>query len=202
MSRLDSEQGETLVELLITMVVIAIGLVAIVGELGATIVASDAHSSMAQAEVIVRDYADVVKNKASAPVALTSYQRCPTASTFKPTTSGPTPEFTVPNHWQVDIVKIEYWLPDNSNFPNGTFENTTATTSVGGTAPGGSWTQTDCNNYMLTVCALGTGQTLSSCDPRFDPGLWRLTLRAWNDRTDYGKEDFRSTILVRRGNRA
>src|SRR3954464_15696411 len=104
MSRWTEETGETLVELLVTIVVISIGLVAVVAELGSTILASDAHSSMAGTEVVVRNYADVVKAKAATPVAAASYIRCPAASDFKP----PLADYTPPNGWHVDITKIEY----------------------------------------------------------------------------------------------
>lgn len=196
MSRWKEDSGETLVEILVTIVVIAIGLVAVVAELGSTIVASDAQSSMAGTEVVIRDYADVVKAKAATPVAVASYVRCPDATVFKPSAA----EFTPPNGWRVDITKVEYWIPGN-NFPDGSFTNPGPDPTLAGTPAGGGYTQTDCVNYMKTLPCVGAGGSITNCDPRFDPGYWRLTLRAYNARTDYGQEDFKSTILVRRGNR-
>jgi type II secretory pathway pseudopilin PulG len=172
------ERGETLVELLITIIVIGIGLVAVVGMLGSTIVASDAHQSMADAEVIVRDYADAVKANASVAKTSAQYMRCPDANWFKTGVSYAPPTST----WHVDVTNVEYWIP--GTFPNGTFQGRPA-----------------CVDLMEPACGLPDGGDVQTCDPRFDPGYWRLTLRAFNDRTDYAHEDFQTRILVRRGNR-
>src|SRR4051812_13419970 len=111
------DRGETLVELLITIIVIGIGLVAVVGMLGSTIVASDAHQSMADAEVIVRDYSDAIKANASVAKTNAQYMRCPDAAWFKTGTSFTPPSAT----WHVDVTNVEYWIP--GTFPNGTFQN-------------------------------------------------------------------------------
>jgi type II secretory pathway pseudopilin PulG len=180
MNRLHDETGETLVELLVTIIVIAIGLVAIVGAFGSIIVASDAHQSMADAEVVVRDYSDAVKAKVAVPKADADYTRCPGASWFSPTAA----EFTPPTNWTVQVTGVQYWIPDPSDFPNGMFDDHQA-----------------CVAQMETACALGPGDDIQTCDPRFDPGFWLVTLKASNARTDYGHEEFETRILARRGNR-
>src|SRR4051794_14792034 len=103
MNPLRDERGETLVELLVTVIVIGIGLVAVVSALGSTVIASDAHQTRADAEVIVRDYSDAVKAKVAVPLADAAYVRCPPASFFKPTAA----EFAVPPKWHVDVTNVE-----------------------------------------------------------------------------------------------
>lgn len=124
MERATDERGETLVEILITIVVMAIGLTAIVGAITGSIVASDAHRGMAMSEVIVRDYGEAIKTKA---IQATTYTACPSTTDLAPTVPpAASPQFTPPTGWTGQITQVEYWNPDPilANFPNGSWSST------------------------------------------------------------------------------
>jgi Tfp pilus assembly protein PilV len=135
MGRAVDERGETLVEVLLTLLVMAIGLTAIVGALTGTIIASDAHRGMATSEVIVRDYGEAIKTKA---IQATSYGACPS-------TTDLAPAFTPPNGWTAQVTQVELWVPDPANFPNGNW-------SAAGVATG-------CDEHFTTC-----GNSIPACD--------------------------------------
>lgn len=56
-----SEAGTTLVEVLITVMILGVAFVALLGGFGTSIVSSDLHRRQAQAETLVRRYAEAVK---------------------------------------------------------------------------------------------------------------------------------------------
>jgi type II secretory pathway pseudopilin PulG len=176
--RLADEGGETLIEIMITVIVISIGLTAVVAAMGSSIVASDAHRTLASGEVVVRDFGDAIKAKAATPVSAASYVRCPDATALAPT-------FTPPTNFEVAITGVEYWIPDPDpeNITNGTWG-----------------TRTDCITYIESKCP---GLTYDLCDPALDPGLVRASVQAnRTDRTDLaGGQKVSGTLLVRRGNR-
>jgi prepilin-type N-terminal cleavage/methylation domain-containing protein len=60
-----SEAGLTLIELLVTVMVMGIAVVALVGGMGTSIIASDLHRKQAKAEAEVRRYAEAVKAEAT-----------------------------------------------------------------------------------------------------------------------------------------
>jgi Tfp pilus assembly protein PilV len=65
MKTLAGDSGETLVELMITIVIMAVGVTAVVAALSMTIKGSDLHHSLSQGEVMIRDYGEAIKEKAS-----------------------------------------------------------------------------------------------------------------------------------------
>lgn len=172
-SRVRDERGETLMELMITILVIGVGMVAIVGMMGGSVVASDTHRQLASAEVIVRDFGEAIKEKAAGNAGAT-YVACPTATDLTP--SG----FTVPTNWNTPtITKVEYWVPDPANFPRGSFTTTRATCTSAYTA---------CDNPGLSAC---------------DVGYQRVTFNVNNTgkvTQDYLKTDVTSRVLTRRSN--
>jgi Tfp pilus assembly protein PilV len=135
MGRAADERGETLVEILLTLIVMAIGLTAIVGALTGSVIASDAHRGMATSEVIVRQYGEAIKTKA---IQATSYGACPT-------TTDLAPQFTPPAGWTAQITQVELWVPDPANFPNGDWS-----------APD---IATGCDRHFTTC-----GNPISACD--------------------------------------
>jgi type II secretory pathway pseudopilin PulG len=111
------EGGETLIELLVTILVISIGLVAVVAAMGSSIIASDAHQSAASGEAVIRDYAEAVKAKASTMTTL-----CPTRDEMEPS-------FTPPAGWAVEIADPpEYWIK-GAGFSDGTWGSHTDCTT-------------------------------------------------------------------------
>jgi type II secretory pathway pseudopilin PulG len=148
MQTLADERGETLVEILVTLVVIGVGLVGIVAALGGSILSSDAHRSQAQAEVIVRDVGEAFKTAAAENVEGPDYEPCPDWSDttfFDPATAD------LPSGWTAQVNQVKYWLP-GSSFPDGTW------TTVRGTA--GVEDATTCLG-RYSIC----GEDLAACDP-------------------------------------
>jgi type II secretory pathway pseudopilin PulG len=185
MSQLRDERGETLIELLITMVIMAVGMVAVVAALGATVLASDTHRSMAEGEVIVRDFGEAIKTKA---IDASSYSKCPgfdsDADALDYDQLDPTPGSTaVPtalagDGWQAEITHVSWWIPDDDDFPNGAWSDDPE----------------DCIDYFETHGCPLPEDTFPSCDA----GLQRVTFHVSNARTDYGQWDAIGRVLTRR----
>lgn len=188
MNAVRNERGETLMELLITIVVIGIGLVAVVGMMGSSIIASDAHRGMAQGEVVIRDFGEVLKERADTnrddlTTAGNEYVPCPDwtdTAFFNPATAYPTPPR--PSGWNVPVItKVEYWLVQAGEFPSGSWES-------GGTP----YTQSDCEAVY------------DACDvpglPACDAGFQRVTYTVSNQRTDYAGMTLTGRVLLRRAN--
>lgn len=167
------ERGETLLEIMITIVVMGVGMVAVVGALYTLIVGSDTHHGLAQGEVIVRDYGEAIKTKA---IGTSTFTACPGNPSTEVTPTG----FTLPTGWSASIVSVEWWQPDPANFPNGTWTNSDAACqSTFGT----------CNNANLPTLV-----------PACDSGIERVTFQVVNSRTDYAHATITSRVLIRRNN--
>jgi len=176
MDRLRDERGETLLEILITIMIMGTGLVAVVAALGSVIIASDAHHSMAQGEVIVRDYGEQIKAKARTAATVTP---CPDDSDLDPTPLTDDVDTSLAGAgWSATITKVWWWIPDSNvaSFPNGT------------------WTdqQSDCTDYYQNTC----GVEIPACVP----GLQRAQFEVSNSRTDYADMTITGRVLVRRNN--
>jgi type II secretory pathway pseudopilin PulG len=175
-----AERGETLIEILITMVVMALGLVGIVAALGGTIIASDSHRSLAKGEVTVRDYSEIFKD---ARLDVLSNQPCPTKAQLTPTFSEP--------GWTITINDpVEYWVPDYADFPNGdwiTNRGTNADDLDDGT----------CLGYYNN-CLPDAETALSACDP----GLARVSVTLSNARSDAAQATVDVRVVVRRNDAA
>jgi Tfp pilus assembly protein PilV len=175
MARLSDDRGETLIELVITILIIGVGLVAVVSMLGSGIIASDAHRGMAEGEVILRDYGEALKNLADTnrddpDTATSEYEHCPTWGS----TAALTPTFTPPSGWNAPtITKVEWWIP--GTFPDGTFSDD----------------RDDCTD-VFDACTDG----LPSCDP----GVQRVTYTVSNTRSGYAETDLTGRIVLRRSN--
>jgi type II secretory pathway pseudopilin PulG len=131
MHTLKDERGATLIEIVITIIIVGTAFVAIVALLGTLIRASDAHQSMAKSEVILRDYAESIK-KVAAMTTTTPYDPCPDPSRLEPT-------FSVPD-WTTRITSVDYWIHD----------------ATGATFPNGEWVdRAACTAHYTTHCPLG-----------------------------------------------
>lgn len=86
-----ADRGETLIELLVTVVILGITVVAIVGGIGVGIRMSDIHRKQATAGAYVRNYAEAVQSS----VAAGGYVAC-----LPPSTAG----FTVPTGYTASVV--------------------------------------------------------------------------------------------------
>jgi type II secretory pathway pseudopilin PulG len=96
-----ADRGETLVELLITIVIMGITVVAVVGGLMTSIQMSDVHRKQATAGAAARDYAETVDRY----VGSTGYVACATSSAYSPTTVG----FGAPAGYTASVASVRYW---------------------------------------------------------------------------------------------
>lgn len=102
-SEADRDRGETLLELLIALSIMAIAVVAVVGGLVASIVVSDIHRKQSTAGAAVRDYAENVEKF----VAGAGYTACAATSTYAPGVSGI--GYTAPSGYTASVVTVRYW---------------------------------------------------------------------------------------------
>jgi hypothetical protein len=84
-----SESGETLLEVLLTIMVVGIGMTALIAGMTIAIVSSDSHRRLGDTEVMTRDFGEAIKNAALHPVTTTLTQSVP------PHMPGKTEAFTV-----------------------------------------------------------------------------------------------------------
>jgi type II secretory pathway pseudopilin PulG len=97
----DRERGESLLELLIGLAIMSIAVVAVVGGLVSSIMASDIHRKQSTAGAAVRDYAENVEKY----VAGTGYTSCASPSAYAPGTVG----FSAPAGYTASAVTMRYW---------------------------------------------------------------------------------------------
>lgn len=168
------ERGETLIELMITILVLSIGMVTLVGAVGSSILASSTHRGIAQGDVIVRDFAEAVKEKAAENVddpgtpATNEYFPCPGEALLDPGA-----DFEAPGGWNApEITGVEWWTPDTGN-------------------EGWSSSNVDCL-ARYSSC----GEINESCDP----GLERVTFTVSNQSTGTAATSLTASVVVRRPN--
>jgi type II secretory pathway pseudopilin PulG len=95
-------RGETLIELLVSMTILGITVVALVGGIGTSIVVSDLHRKQAVAGVVVRSYAEAIESSVDA--ATSSYASCASTATYA------TPaNFTAPSGYTASVTGVAYW---------------------------------------------------------------------------------------------
>lgn len=96
--RLKDERGETLAELLMTIVIMGIAFVSILGGLGTAIALSGVHRGQANADVTLVSAADAVKSN-----TLNPYVACPSVTT---SSYNPTSGVTLPSGWSASNITI------------------------------------------------------------------------------------------------
>lgn len=153
MCRPTDDRGETLIEILITVVVIAIGFVAVASMMGSSIVASDVHRSQAEAEVITRAFAEAIQAKAMEPVGPEDHVPCPTALELTPDYVPPRPEV-----WEVAITGVEWWIRDRREFSS-VLEDCTAVCPAAGCEPG-----LDSGLQLVTITVSSTREGAARAD--------------------------------------
>jgi Tfp pilus assembly protein PilE len=105
------DRGETLVELLVTLVILGTAVLALVGGIGTAITISDVHRKQANAGAYLRDYADGVENFiAGNATTATGYKPCTGGSLPNSTYQTPTGyTFTDTAHYRYTVTGIAYW---------------------------------------------------------------------------------------------
>jgi Tfp pilus assembly protein PilV len=101
------EAGTTLVEVLMTVAILGVAVVAIVGGMGTSIIGTDHHRKQAQAQTVLMSAVDVVKSQSVNP-----YQACATTGTYAAGTG-----LTLPAGWTtayITVRSVKYW--DGSSF--------------------------------------------------------------------------------------
>jgi type II secretory pathway pseudopilin PulG len=103
-----ADRGETLVELVVTIAVMGLTVVAILGAIANSILLSGMHRKQAAAGAYVRAFAEAVESGVAAPT--TGYTSCAAPSDyakFYPATPGP---------GYASSVTVTYWNPGTSSF--------------------------------------------------------------------------------------
>ena len=97
------DRGETMLELLIAVTIMAIAVVAVVGGLGVSVLISDIHRKQATAGDAVRNYAETMENLVTAG----GYRPCGSTSDYTTLAAS----FTPPAGYQDSVVRTRYWAP-------------------------------------------------------------------------------------------
>jgi type II secretory pathway pseudopilin PulG len=93
------DRGETLIELLVSIVVLGTAVVAVVGGLGTAIVMSDIHRKQAAIGVYLNEFAATIETAVAA--SPTQYVDCATDTSYPSYTPGAT--------YSADITQVRYW---------------------------------------------------------------------------------------------
>jgi type II secretory pathway pseudopilin PulG len=104
----DVERGETLIELLLTIVILGLTGVAVLGGLGTSIIVSDAHRKETVSGAAVRAYAEQLQTK----VASSGYKPCAAPADYAYTAVGYTPPAT----YLPTLPKVTYWNRSTNTF--------------------------------------------------------------------------------------
>jgi type II secretory pathway pseudopilin PulG len=109
------DRGETLVELMVTLVIMATAVVAVVGGIATSIRVSDIHRKQAKSQAYVRAFAETIE--ASVAAYPSGYHACTGTTTpadaYKALFPVPAPDTGVYN---VDITAVAYWNGATSSF--------------------------------------------------------------------------------------
>src|SRR5690242_18594048 len=100
--RLRSERGDTLVEILVAVIIMAIAVVAVTAGVAVSIRMSDIHRKQAQAGAFIRDFAEAVENAIQA--SPTAYVPCAAAGAYDSYYTSPSASFVV-----VTPTPVKYW---------------------------------------------------------------------------------------------
>jgi type II secretory pathway pseudopilin PulG len=111
--RPSGESGDTLIELLFTIVIISLAVVALLGGLTTAIAASGEHQSLAREDALLRSYAETAKAEiqfeSSSP---TQFTECAQPSDYPITLSN------IPSGFAVSISSIAYWNGSTFDYPS------------------------------------------------------------------------------------
>ena len=105
-ARLRGDAGVTLVELLVTVVILGVDFVAILGGMATGMVVSDLHRKQATSETIIRSYAEAVK---AAPYAV-----CAGTAAYAALAVGYSVPAGLRPTYAVSVTAVSYWQPGGS----------------------------------------------------------------------------------------
>lgn len=176
------DEGFTLVEVLIALVILAVASVVLVASMGSLVVASANHRGIASSDAVLRDFSDAVKAKA-ATVSSSTYTTCYPPG-LVPTGSA-SAWYTPPSSFTgtVTVTSLSYWIPADS----------TLTTSS-------KWgTQADCIAYVDSVCPQYQGVESTAPPALCDPGVEQVGIQVVDQtRTNHGTSKAIGQVVVRR----
>lgn len=177
-ARAGDEDGFSLIELLIAIVILGTGVVAVLAAMTTSITAADLHRSLAGQEIVARDFADALRAKAlAAPV----YAPCPGEADLLPAGFEPghdNDNDTDGSDYEIDLVSVQYWRP-TSNDPR----------------TGGWVDRAACEQDRADRC-----EGLSTPLPTYcDAGSQRVTFTVTSTNTGGSKSDETLSIVLRRG---
>lgn len=117
-----SENGDTLIEVLISIAILGITITALLGALLTTITSASEHRSLASLDTVLRSYAEALKYDVQLQGTSSWFTPCATVSSS--TTSPPqyeghtvTPANQPPGvHYSVVILGIEFWDTSTNSF--------------------------------------------------------------------------------------
>jgi prepilin-type N-terminal cleavage/methylation domain-containing protein len=102
-ARLRGDAGVTLIELLVTVVILGVVFVAILGGMATGMVVSDLHRKQATAETIIRSYAEAVKAAA--------YTICAAPAAYTASAVGYSVPAGLSPTYSVAVAAVRYWQP-------------------------------------------------------------------------------------------
>lgn len=98
-SVLDNQGGVSLIELLITLLILSIAFLVILGGMTGAIVLSDLHRRQARAETILRQFAETIK--------AVNYEPCAADGTYDGKYTVPDPEDS--DDFFPDVLQVRHW---------------------------------------------------------------------------------------------
>ncbi|HEV3214011.1 MAG TPA: hypothetical protein VGZ03_11515 [Acidimicrobiales bacterium] len=111
----DPDAGDTLIEVLLALVIIAVCVVALMTGLLTSISGSSTHRSLSTIDTVLKSYAETMKSQVELqtnPPPLFAQCAQVTATTYQ----GATVAYTPPTGYTVAIKGIEYWNSTTSQF--------------------------------------------------------------------------------------
>lgn len=99
------EAGVTLVEVIVGVAILGIAIVAIVGAMGTSILASDVHRRYADADIALRDYAETLN--------AASYITCGSATAYE---TAAALSYTPPTNYAASVTTVEYYRASTGTF--------------------------------------------------------------------------------------
>ncbi len=101
------DEGETLIEVLTTIVIMGITVVAILGAIANAILLSTTHRKQATAGTYVRAFAEAIENQVAA--ATSAYASCGSASHYQGL-------YSQPSGYSATVTGVKYWDGSTSTF--------------------------------------------------------------------------------------
>lgn len=92
------ERGETLLELIISLAILGLGLVAIMSGVALSLKSSDIHRKQVTAAAAVRDFAEAIETSVSG----SGYVPCATTSSYAGL-------YTAPSAYAASVKAVDYW---------------------------------------------------------------------------------------------